>query len=301
MFHEFALDPEVLRTWPAFRFLTEQFGISQGRMIAQFPKKWKRAVYDACAGTSPIDRSRIEERLRSIDMKLYHSGRVFDGNLDWIENAVTSHAGKSFRAIITLAERCNVPGTWDHELITADDDRWSPGIPPVLRQASAMAEAATMLLKSSAEIVFVDQHYSCQARHGRPLARFLELALQGAGVKRLEYHLGCHGSSDWFLESLQKQVRYFQLPANVRLSFFRWRERPSGEELHPRYILTELGGIRFEVGLDECNDPDGIQTTDVSALDHVTYKQRWSEYRRNSPVFDLADAWEVVNGRVSRM
>jgi len=298
MFHEYALDPEVLRTWPAFRFLTEQCGMSQGRLIAKFPTKWKKAVYAACEGVSPMDRSRIEERLRSIDPKLYASWRDFEPTLEWIRNAARSHVEKPFRAIITTSERSDVPGAVDQDLIAADHECWSPGIPPVLRKAGAMAAAAEMLLKSSSELVFVDQHYSCAARHGRPLAAFLKLALQGANVRRLEYHLGSDGTAKWFKESLENQVRFFGLPPGVALMFYRWKEKPGGEEFHARYILTELGGMRFDVGLDDAIDERTKPTTDVSALDPDTYRQRWNDHKPDSGVFDLVDAWLVLDGKV---
>lgn len=164
-----------------------------------------------------------------------------------------------------------------------------------------MAAVAEMLLRSSSEIVFVDQHYSCAARHGRPLAAFLKLALQGASVRRLEYHLGCNGTANWFKEALQRQVRFFGLPPGITLNFYRWKERPGGEEFHARYILTELGGIRYDVGLDEADDKEGKQTTDVSALDLDTYQHRWSEYRPDSKVFDLQEAWQVHAGGVVQL
>ena len=301
MFHEYALDPDVLKTWPAFRYLTDQFGMSQGRLISKFPSKWKRAVYAACERSSPIEKSRIEEGLRRIDPKLYSSGREFDKELDWIRNASISHGENPFRAIITTAERSGASGAIDHESISDETECWLPGLAPVRRQADAMAMAAEKLLKCSSEIVFVDQHFSCAARHGRPLAAFLEAALQGAEIKRLEYHLGCNNrSADWFYDALGRQVRQFNLPPGFQLSFYRWTEKPGGEEFHARYILTELGGLRFDVGLDDADDAQSLQTTDVAVVDPETYRQRRSEYHPGSQAFDLADAWIVQDGTLSR-
>jgi hypothetical protein len=298
MFHEFALDPEVLRTWPAFRYLIDQFGMSQGRLISRFPARWKKAVYAACEGIPPLDRSRIEVGLSRIDSKLYASAREFDSTLEWIRNAARSHIDQPFRAIITTKEQSNHAGCVDYESISDTTECWRPGIPPVRRHADDMAAAAEKLLKSSSEIVFVDQHYSCAARHVRPLAAFLKHALAGVPPSRLEYHLGSSGMASWFGGQLQRQVRYLGLPEGVVLTFYRWKERPGGEKFHARYILTDLGGIRYDVGLDESDDPDGPQTTDVSALDPETYRHRWNEYRPDSAVFDLADAWEVTTRSV---
>jgi hypothetical protein len=43
----------------------------------------------------------------------------------------------------------------------------------------------------------------------------------------------------------------FIIPASVELILYRWRQRSGGDVLHPRYILTERGGLSFEFWLDE--------------------------------------------------
>lgn len=301
MFHEYALDPSALRSWADFRYLIDQFGMSQGRLISKFPSKWKKAVYEACSGIAPVERSRIEEGLRRIDQKLYASGRDYDADLDWIQNAVLSHTDRPFRAIITLPDKAATSDCLDHSSLSDETERWQPGIPPVRRSSVDMAAAAEKLLKSSAQIVFVDQYYSCMARHSRPLSAFLRYAARGASAKRLEYHLGCGSSPEWFEAGIRNQVRFLDLADEAELVFYRWKEKPGGEEFHGRYILTELGGIRFDVGLDDSEDTPGIQTTDVAALDHATYLMRWSQHRPDSKVFDFIDAWRVTNHGVERL
>ena len=301
MFHEYALDPSTLRRWDDFRYLVDQFGMSQGRLISKFPAKWKKAVYEACAGISPAERSKIEIGLRRIDVKLYASGREYISDLDWIQNAIRSNEDRPFRAIITVAEKAQIHGGLDHSSLSDMTDEWQPGILPVRRSAIDMAAAAEKLLKSSSHIVFVDQYYSCMARHGRPLSAFLRYAIKGASIKRIDYHLGCSASSGWFEEKLREQVRFLNLPEEVKMVFYRWKEKPRGEEFHGRYILTELGGIRFDVGLDDSQDTPGIQTTDVAALDHATYLLRWSQHGPNSTAFDPVDAWSLTNHGVERL
>ena len=55
----------------------------------------------------------------------------------------------------------------------------------------------------------------------------------------------------------------------------RWTQRPGGENFHARYVMTELGGIRFDVGLDE-GEPG--ETTDVSILPATLYARRWHDF-----------------------
>ena len=99
MLHEYALDPSVLTNWQSFRYFFENFGVSQGRMISQYPKKWKRMVYEACAGCRDIERSRIEQRLADIDDRLLRTTTLFDAALPWFANAETNR--KAFHAVIS--------------------------------------------------------------------------------------------------------------------------------------------------------------------------------------------------------
>ena len=71
----------------------------------------------------------------------------------------------------------------------------------------------------------------------------------------------------------------------------RWEQIAGGERLHPRYILTEMGGISFEVGLDEGKPGE---STDVAILEPAILEQRRSEYQLDSPVFRRAQEPIIV-------
>ena len=76
---------------------------------------------------------------------------------------------------------------------------------------------------------------------------------------------------------------------------FRWQRNDDGDKPHPRYVLTERGGIRFEYGLDEW-DGEG-QTTDVSLLSHSLYKQRWKDYQKETAAYHLYDNCTVTGSK----
>ncbi len=63
MLHEYGLDPECLNEWNTFRFFMGKFGISQGRLISQFPKTWLRNVHETCHGFTFRQRQFLGEEL----------------------------------------------------------------------------------------------------------------------------------------------------------------------------------------------------------------------------------------------
>jgi hypothetical protein len=64
-----------------------------------------------------------------------------------------------------------------------------------------------------------------------------------------------------------------------------------GDDLHPRYVFTERGGIRIERGLDEGDDG---KTTDVSLLEASLYNRRWKDYQRDTSPFDFVDELKII-------
>ena len=53
------------------------------------------------------------------------------------------------------------------------------------------------------------------------------------------------------------------------------REKSHSEKLHNRYVLTDIGGLFFGVGLDE---EDENHLDDVSLLNRDLYQLRWKQY-----------------------
>jgi len=293
MLHEYALDPNVLNTWQSFRYLIENFGVSEGRIISQYPKKWKRMVYEACSACKDVELSRIEQRLADIDDKLLKCACPFDPALPWFTNA--EKCRDSFRAVISGAN----PNRHDNVLIADDIQCNEPlwGVPrekPVERVAGTMAACAAKLLAHAREILFVDPHFDpAKSRYRNTLKAFLEKVTDPSRVKRIEYHVANSLPDEYFQQEYTEKVsRLLRLGITVR--FIRWQEADGGDSLHPRYILTELGGIRFEHGLDE--EPGG-PTVDVSLLDAALYKKRWKDYQKESTSFVYVDEVAVTGSR----
>jgi hypothetical protein len=84
-----------------------------------------------------------------------------------------------------------------------------------------------------------------------------------------------------------------RLPRNVTIEFVRWKQRDGGEKLHNRYILTDLGGVSFGVGLDEGK---AGETDDLLLLPRTQYERRWSQYAGDDGTFERVDTPATVQG-----
>ena len=96
MFKEIAVDPAaVAASYLQFNHIIDRFGIPEGRLIAAFPSKWKRLVYEAANSQlkGHLDLKRIEERLRNLPQSsLLSKERPGQGcDEDWVGAAIEEH------------------------------------------------------------------------------------------------------------------------------------------------------------------------------------------------------------------
>ena len=151
-----------------------------------------------------------------------------------------------------------------------------------------MCRRVSALLRHSQELVLVDRNFDPgEPRFANP---FEALAGSRADWRRLELHTA---KPDPFVPDVQesKYRRNLELsvPAGARLVVCLWPGLPDGERLHPRFVLTERGGVHFDYGLDE-----GPGTTLVSLLEHEVFLRLWSEYRPDCRVFGTPELITVA-------
>jgi hypothetical protein len=303
MLREYAIQPEVLTTFENVRYFLDATGVHQGRMISRFPKNWTAMVYAACGGCRAIEKARIEVRLRTdLRDKLISTQRFYDGSgPSWVANALREHSGVNPFAGVILHETDSSPRS--RSVISAEEinercECWRTSHDAVVpRTAADLCCAARPLLNISQEIVLVDQYFSGGAAHGKPFTALLAEAAQGETLKRLEYHLSNRFSWDHFKDVVTGMTHFIRAPRGLPLRFVRWNQIPAGDGMHPRYVLTERGGLKYDWGLAE----DTGTTTDVHLLDSGVYARRWNEYRASSTTFQFVDGIELLDGRLCRI
>lgn len=280
----------MLSNWASFRYFADRFGVEHGRLISQFPKKWKRMVYDACAQCGDVERKKIEEKLsrESFDRKLFRSTRQYEPDLTWLRNAETQQAGGNpFRAIIASENPREHVEVRVGDDLDETDSQWNvPRQRLIERTPAALAGCASKLLRMSRDILIVDPYFDPQvARFRNVLKAFSdEISVGGHTLRRFELHASDrkNGVTEHWAEQCRRHLPQL-IGDGVELRLVRWHQRPGGERLHGRYILTEHGGLGFDSGIDEGKPGE---TTDVTLLHPELCKQRWADFRDAAPCSD---------------
>ncbi len=290
MLAEYALDPVLLSNWKDFRFYISLFGVSQGRLISRFPKRWKRMVIEAAQAAiaarsgGDMEHQRIVEALSNIDLLMLAQSRTYDGTKGWLDNAVEENVSNPFHAILATMNENDTKNM----VIGQDID---PTLLPELlvvptsvhikRKSREMAACVSSLLSQCNEVLFIDPYFGPGRRkHTEPLQYFLQ-AIAARGSRRMpiriEYHSGNQDQDTTTFQQNLDRWGKLHLPEKVTLSVVRWQKA----EMHNRYILTDRGGVMFGNGLDkDDNHPVGHDT--VSLLDDKTCADLMDDYSDQS-------------------
>ena len=316
MICEYALEPELVATWhtdPHYHHFIKNFGFdpddghATGRVVAQYPSNWKKGVWDAFHANSGffaesfVKKNRISvllEQLGRIHARRSGDSYIWNNQCTWLKNAEEEDERHPFHAILA----CNPS---DNPQIVCGEDvlpgmnppsLWSvPRETPVQRTAASMATHLKPMLRCATRILFIDPHFRpSEQRFRNPLEQFLEIICDGTRDVTLEYHT-MHNSKkpawNFFLDECKKYLPSL-IPHGFTLTVRRWEERDIGEELHDRYILTDIGGVKIPRGLDESDrytlNKRDRGTIDISRLSYGIWQQRLEDYGYDSaPAFDL--------------
>ena len=299
MIREYALEPELVATWhdPVHgRFFIEMFGYGTGRVVSRYPKKWPRLVWDAYQATfkataGEIGTKRIEELLAQLTKPdIRRPGCIWTDNRDWLKNAEDEHIRRPFHAILARNNPRNRA-----EVILSDDilagtpQAWNaPNSIVKERTAVSMANGVAPMLRCATRIYFIDPHFrASQQKFRNPLAAFLQVVRTDVSQVMLELHTGhvTENAPEWDTFRRECELRLPGIiPNGLTLIVHRWKNRTSGEKLHNRYILADIGGVQFGCGLDE-GDPG--TTDDISLLSADSYSRRLNEYSGIAHTFEL--------------
>jgi hypothetical protein len=289
MIYEYALEPSLLSNWQDFRYFTEKFGVPKGRLISRYPNKWERMVLESLANCGVIERKRIEEALVNLKRNLLSRHHEWNNQLDWLSNAEAEHAKRPFHAVIAGSNARNREFVLEADGLSEVSPLWClPNLPPVQRIATDMAQRVAPLLCFSKTILFVDPHFRPnEIRWRRPLEAFLAVAIsrrRPGEIVKVEIHAGDELETTFFTTQCRQCLPQI-VPSGMRVRIRQWRERPGGEKLHNRFILTDIGGVSFGIGLDDSDGEDG-QTDDIQLLNQGTYSLRFAQYAGPTPAFD---------------
>ena len=307
MLREYAVEPEAFSSWEVLRHILSECGVyNKGRMISNFPsKEWIRLVCGQIDKfPSQMDVKRAKEYLLANKAKLISMGRTFDRQKDWLKNAISSHEEKPFQGVLVKNEDGTKEGILKVDEMTFEEPEWNiDSDDKIPRTTEAIVETAAPLLQISRSIALVDRNFHFYAYQKEPIVQLYKKAKEGTPLSSFCMHVSAVKSGfpvpeEEFAFKSKKFLGSLDLSPGQRFIFVRWGKREGGENQHPRYVLTDRGGISFDHGLDEGKTGE---TTDVRLLGQRVWEQRWAQYQLDSKVLEFVDAWILEGNQVRKL
>ena len=282
MFHEYALDPSVLSSWERTRYFLDAFGPWRGRLLAEYPRRWKRLVYQQLQ-CPDVEKKRIEERLAALDRRVFsgRSGAQFDPDYTWLDNAIRENVRVPFRAIVSAESR--PPNVLDASEVDDREPLWrADGGRRILRAADQFVEAVRVLLAASTRVLLVDPYFRSDQVDKTDALVALVAAVAGTRAS-IEVHFSDEPRSYALAMAEASRILPRVLPIGMSVTLRCWKQRAGGERLHNRYLLTDVGGVQFGDGIEvgEAGEHDR-----VSILDDPSWTALWLHYASDAPAFD---------------
>jgi hypothetical protein len=282
MIKEFALDPDAITSsYREFCYFTEKFGVSQGRVISSFPKKWRKMVCDSALREhkGKVEFSKIVERLNRFGNDIvFDTGRPSgEGSQTWIDRALVEHARKPFAAIIS-ATAIDHPDVLLKDEIDEENPRFKTSRQLAIpRTAQALIGCAEFLIRHAKIIKLVDPHFDpSKSRYHRPLEQICALL---AGSKAIiEVHRSNEIASDELIRRFQQHISI--LPSGVEMQLYIYEKA----QMHNRFIITKCGGLIYGVGLCDNEEGGGAPDEEVILMERAVRNTRWNDYGKISPV-----------------
>lgn len=301
LWKEYAIEPSLFANFHLGDAILAGIGIEHGRIVGAIPRRWEREVRRATVGQRDIQRRRIEQRLVELRDAINPRQNQWNGERTWKEQAFEVHATEPFDCIL-LDGADGHPATVDASLglggVACWDTSRSLNVP---RTASDLAAAVQPMLCQARTVIVVDAYFNPsgqvqQSKWLRPLRALAATLATDGRLGRFEVHALNHREERrrWDPGLFAANCRAdlcAALPTGITISASLWSERNGGEQFHERLIVTDIGGVVIDPGIDDGADGEIYKLRLISKLEVPGYL---SKFVPGTGPYDLVEQEQVV-------
>lgn len=283
IYKEYAIHPDVFTDIGRFNHVFDMLGWDDGRLVANAPGNWRNVVFNRFKDSSPIQKKRIEERLKRAkeDFLVPRSEAVASSHEEVFPIINEEHLRHPFDGILCEGETCEENRMLGYGDLSKDHPLWTNSTPPVRRDVSNMTEAVKLLLSASNYIIFVDPYFNPTRIAFSDLFRrmlrvvFLESRFGVCG-KEVEIHTSTKEKPDNYVDFFKEKTAGL-IPRGCTVKLKLLDRRGRGERFHNRYILTRKAGISLGQGL-QTGSHGATETDTIQRLTREEANLRWKQH-----------------------
>ncbi|MDB4806906.1 hypothetical protein OAG89_02870 [Pseudomonadales bacterium] len=282
MFYEYALDPDILTDVSRCRTFFESFDGNPSRLISDVPRNWLQDAFNAINQLPheqclPRRKKFLKNELKKLVRHNLIKTRGTNSNIEqlpWCDFTAQEHKSFPFSGVFGVMEKTSPIDIYSFDdLLFEKPDSWnSLDQLHVERRAQSIVGAMTPLLLVSKTVRLIDPYFSFIRPNWenyepvlKELAGRLDQYNFGRGIKTLSIHTSDRWGS--MPQQLVDETRAW-LPEGVTIKVYHWLK----DEMHDRFVLTDVGGLQFGHGLSEFS-PGKPEQVLVTALDNSSFRR----------------------------
>lgn len=311
MIKVYAFEPEAILN-PVLSQSLEQFGFHHGRIIGAVPRDWGEKVKEIWR-SNRNDKS-LEVRLERLKKNNVIQRIPLSGGEEhaWFERACSLDTEYVQGIIARDIENVRDERAIGENDLHDDCAAWyvETGV-FVNRSAKTMASLATVLLRYSSDVKFIDAYYAGECEHTDFIKECLLIREQWhrCETSMLEIHfLHKFNSRDYRLdaEKADDARRVFDgvvektsvaLRGTYRhhnaIQLFQWSNQDATSRFHERFLLTDRAAIEFGGGLDRGRDGRETERTTAKLLSSSAIEELTNIYAHDAKTFRLLNSTTI--------
>lgn len=301
LWKEYAIEPSLFANFHLGNEILAGIGIDNGRIVGAVPKKWSRRVREVgLANNRPGDQLRLIERLNGLRPAIFARDYQYDGTRPWIDQALECHAHVPFDGILASGTHANAvvtdvsPGVFDQPCWENERKLDVP------RSSNEIAEALSRILAHARDVIIVDAYFNPavalpQGKWLRPISAIGSKLRVDGQLARFEVHALSSHHDPWAAGLFSIHCRNNlagAVPRGLSLNAMLWKERTGGVQFHERLIVTDIGGVVVDPGIDD--GPAG-ETYTLRLINKQEIPNYLAKFVPATAPYDLVES-EVVVG-----
>lgn len=251
MNEEFAIEPTAFEDVKDVKILLGKFGFHEGRFITALPGKWLKEVYNHFEsfpdGIPKQQAKRLAEILKERG-GIVSNGLNYDPTNTWLANAKSCES-KLTGIVVSPSTPVEIRTGRIRAIGDIDDDSFfgSSRDTKIEATVEGYGKAAEKLLLASTEIYLIDPHFNFSRKANTDvLENFIRIGL-AAKCKFFVVYVHVDSKPKGIDSILGKLTSKFP-SAGLSLQVFYVEKGLSLNPVHPRYLLSRYGAIRFDKG-----------------------------------------------------
>lgn len=325
MIYEYAIDPELVKDWVLNKDvgLAPQFGMDQRRLVSDIASNWEGEVYGALwqhfefDDTTPAFNDAYQFMTALMEFMRQGPNRgVKRTNRPWMEQALEVHRVEPFHAILSNDKVAGCDAVITPSVIgDLRNIKWYlPTIDVASKTSDSLANHLTPLLRLASHIVLIDPYFDPDDPAYRGVIKaLLKKALSSRAPGRSWPSLTIMSGIDhrqkgkesrtespeqqWLRASknrceLAREHLPRFVPKGMEITFQCIAPFADGDEVHNRYLLTDIGGASLPYG----THPVGERVfDDITPLFEGQYRKRWKQFGKGEKLNIIGES-VVVHG-----